>query len=81
MIKQYMIEKAYTDNYKIILYEDGKKISYDIVAYYEQEGYIMALESMGYTMAYNTVKAYEKFCEAKEEYELALTAPLFVKED
>lgn len=63
MKKQYVIAEAYSGNYSILQYIDGKFECSNIVADYELSGYILALENMGYEEAY-----YEKECKLKIEY-------------
>ena len=72
MKKQYVITEAYKDNYKVIQYVDGVYDGGKIVAYYELDGYISALENMGYEKAYDVDEAEKEMLEAKEKYELAL---------
>lgn len=52
MKKQYVIQEAYTDNFKILQYVNGKYETGTIVAIYEVDGYVSALENMGYERAY-----------------------------
>ena len=66
MIKQYIIEDAYTDNEKVTTFINGKLESYDVISYYEVEGYCRKLESDGYSKAYDTEKIKEELEKAKE---------------
>lgn len=50
-MKQYTVETAYTGNYRITTYENGKRIKSGIVSWYEVDGYKIALEEMGYIRA------------------------------
>lgn len=68
-MKQYTVENAYTDNEKVSLYNDGKLEYYEIMSYWEVEGYCSALNSQGYTKAYDVSRYEKKMLEAKEEYE------------
>ena len=45
--KQYIYKLAYTDNYHVIQVVDGKIEHSTIVAYYELDGFLSALRSMG----------------------------------
>lgn len=86
-MKQYKVEDAYSDNYKITMYNDGKLEFYDIVSYYEFQGYVSCLESQGYKKAYD-VEEYKRKLEdaeanlidAKKLYELALNNVLVLKD-
>lgn len=76
MKKQYVIGKAYTGNCRILQYVNGKYETGTIVEYYEADGYISALENMGYERAYYEkefiarIKNLEKeLAEAKEWYQ------------
>ena len=51
--KQYTIENAYTGNEKVSRYTDGKLEFYEVMSYWEVDGYCSALENMGYTKAYD----------------------------
>ena len=50
--KQYVIQKAYTGNSRILQYVNGKYETGTIIADYEICGYVSALENMGYERAY-----------------------------
>ena len=67
MIKQYTISPAYTDNDKVTKYVDGKIIGYEIMSYWEVDGYCNALESEGYIKAYDLDELRKKMEEAEEE--------------
>ena len=66
MIKQYIIEDAYTDNEKVTTFINGKLEYYDVMSYYEGEGYCRSLESDGYSKAYDTEKIKEELEKVKE---------------
>lgn len=70
--KQYVIKMAYTDNYHVLQYVDGKLEAHNIVSYYELDGYIAALKNMGYIQAYYEREYHVKMQRAKEDYEFAL---------
>ena len=72
MKKQYVITEAYTDNYKVVQYVDGIYDGGKIVPYYELDGFVSALENVGYEKAYDVDEAKKEMLKAKEEYELAL---------
>lgn len=72
MVKQYTVEEAYTDNDKVSRYVDGKLEYFEVMSYWETEGYCSALESMGYTKAYDVKKAEEILNDAKKTYDYAL---------
>lgn len=76
MKKQYVIQKAYTGNSRILQYVNGKYEGGIIIADYEIHGYVSALENMGYERAYYEkefiarIKNLEKeLREAKEWYQ------------
>jgi hypothetical protein len=50
--KQYVIQRAYTGNSKILRYVNGKYEDGDIITDYNLPGYVSALENMGYERAY-----------------------------
>lgn len=70
--KQYVIKEAYTDNYHVLQYVDGKLEAHNIISYYELDGYISALKNMGYIQAYYEREYHVKMLRAKEDYEFAL---------
>lgn len=72
MKKQYVITEAYTDNYKVVQYVDGIYDGGKVVPYYELDGFVSALESMGYEEAFDVDKANVEMLEAKQIYEIAL---------
>lgn len=83
---QYIIEPAYTNNEKVSMYKDGELERYNVISYWEVEGYCKALESMGYVRAYDVDfyrKEYELCLEslnlAKEELDRAMANPLIKK--
>jgi hypothetical protein len=74
--KQYVIQRAYTGNSKILRYVNGKYEDDDIITDYNLHGYVSALENMGYERAYYEkeflarIKNLEKeLKEAKEWYQ------------
>lgn len=72
--KQYIYEPAYTDNYHVIQVVDGKIENDTIVAYYELDGFLSALRSMGYKRGYYVPEYKLKMREAEEELEFAQKA-------
>lgn len=72
MIKQYVVQQAYTDNDKVSKYTDGKLENYSVMSYWQTEGYCKALEEQGYSEAYDLTELREKVETAKQEYEEAL---------
>lgn len=83
MNKQYVVKEAYTDNYCVLQYEDGKLTNYTIIAYYEVDGYLTSLQNMGYTQAYYVPEYKAKVDELRRElnhaiseYENAVKNPL-----
>ena len=67
-IKQYVTKDAYTGNTESNTYEDGKLVSSTIENDYNVDGYISALEDMGYKRAYDVDEWENKFKEIEEEY-------------
>ena len=80
MIKQYVVQQAYTDNDKVSKYIDGKLENYSIRSYWQTEGYCKALEEQGYSKAYDLAELREEIKVAKQEYEDALEFYNKVKE-
>ena len=87
-MKQYCIKEAYTGNYYVIKCADGKVESYQIIDGYKVQGYIEALESMGYTKGYFVPyfkkvleEAEESYQIAKESYENAIENPLQISQE
>lgn len=72
-MKQYTVESAYTNNERVSLYNDGKLEYYEVMSYWEVEGYCNALKRQGYTIAYDVSKYEKKMLDAKEEYERAVS--------
>ena len=67
------IEKYAVENGAVCgRYVDGKLEYYEVMSYWETQGYCKALESEGYTNAYDVSKAKAKLETAKQEYEDAL---------
>lgn len=80
MIKQYVVQQAYTDNDKVSKYIDGKLENYSIMSYWQTEGYCKALEEQGYSKAYDLSELRKEIETAKQEYEDALEFYNKVKE-
>lgn len=88
-MKQYVITPAYTGNDRVICVNDGKVEFDEIVASYELQGYLSALEHMGYERAEyvpaleaKVKKAEEALAWAREALEDAKKCPLKIsKED
>ena len=84
---QYIVKPAYTGNSSVITYTDGKIQDKAIIADYQVDGYVEALENLGYSRAY-VVSYYEKKLKEAEEdlmyarqaYELAMQHPLEIAE-
>lgn len=72
--KQYVVSPSYTDNYRVTKYTNGKVINYEIMSYWEVEGYCNALESEGYTKAYDLDELRKKMEEAEEKLQWAKQA-------
>lgn len=72
--KQYVVSPSYTDNYKVSKYANGKILNYEIMSYWEVEGYCNALESEGYTKAYDIDELRKKMEEAEEKLQWAKQA-------
>lgn len=71
-MKQYVVKEAYTDNYHVLQYVDGVLEANDILSYYVLEGYIRAIENLGYTRAYFEPEYLKLMQQAKEEYDFAM---------
>lgn len=69
--KQYVLKKAYADNYHVLQYVDGKLKAHNIISYYNLDGYIDDLKNMGYIQAYYEREYHVKMLRAKEDYEFA----------
>lgn len=74
MIKQYVVSPSYADNYKVTKYVDGKILYYEIMSYWEVDGYCKALEGEGYTKAYDLDELRKKMEEAEDEFRWAKQA-------
>ena len=72
--KQYIYKLAYTDNYHVIQVVDGKIEHSTIVAYYELDGFLSALRSMGYEEGYYVPEYKLEMLKAQEELEFAQKA-------
>lgn len=75
IVKQYVVQKAYTGNNRVLRYVNGKYEDGEIITDYNICGYINALENMGYERAYYEkeftarIKNLEKeLAEAKRQY-------------
>lgn len=73
-MKQYVIKEAYTDNYHVLQYEDGKLEKSNIVSWYELDGYVLALKNSGYIRSYYVPDYKMKMYEAQEELDFATRA-------
>lgn len=87
-MKQYVIKEAYTDNYHVLQYVNGKLEKNNIVSWYELDGYVSALKNMGYIKAYYVPEYKMKMYEAQEEldfatksYNEAKNSPLLLSDD
>ena len=87
-MKQYVIRQAYTDNYHVFQYVDGKLEANSILSYYALDGYIQAIKNKGYTRAYFEPEYKMKMLQAQEElefateaYEKAKNSPLILNDD
>lgn len=87
MLKQYVVEEAYTDNYFVLLYVDGVLQNQQILAYYDLPGYTKSIEDSGYTRAYYKPKYYkmindlvDQYLNALEQYNEAARNPLILSE-
>ena len=67
MVKQYTVENAYPGNERVSRYTDGKLEFYEVMSYWEVDGYCSALESMGYTKAYD-IEKYKKEIKSPQDY-------------
>jgi hypothetical protein len=67
-MKQYAVVPAYMSNYHVVQCDNGKVVDYDIVAYYELDGYCRALERQGYAKADFVPKYEAEFKKAEAEY-------------
>lgn len=86
--KQYVVTKAYNDNYHVVRVHNGKIVDGRILAYYEIDTYIRIIESEGYVRAYYIPEYEAKLEQAKAEYESALkqyedakNSPLFILDE
>ena len=86
--KQYVIKAAYIDNWYVLQYIDGRLEAYNIVSYWDLDGYLSALKNNGYTQAYfvreyncEMLKAKEEYEWAVAKYEEALKNPLEITDD
>lgn len=73
-VKQYIFEPAYTDNYHVIQVVDGKIEDHAIVSYWELDGFIKALERMGYERGYFVPRYKVELLRIQEELEFAQEA-------
>lgn len=71
MKKQYIFTEAYSYNYWVIQYIDGKYENGKIVSLYELDGYLSALESMGYERAYYEKEILARIKNLEEELRTA----------
>ena len=71
MKKQYVIQKAYTGNSRILQYVNGKYETGTIIADYKICGYVSALENMGYERAYYEREFLARIKNLEEELRMA----------
>lgn len=71
MNKQYIFTEAYTDNYFVLQYVDGKRKNEEIVSINELDGYLSALENMGYERAYYEKEFISRIKNLEEELRIA----------
>lgn len=72
--KQYVVSDAYSGNYRVMQYIDGKLERYSIVAVYELSGYLEALKDNGYREAYFVEQYEREMQKAMEAYRCAEAA-------
>ena len=65
---QYITKTAYTGNTSVELWKDGKRMDHTIMADYQVEGYILAIEAQGYERAYDVDYFKRKYEEARDNY-------------
>lgn len=68
-MKQFIIEEAYLDNYKVSTYINGEFEDYGILASYEVDGYCKHLTKLGYEQAYDISVIEKEVAEALIRYE------------
>lgn len=69
--KQYVIQKAYTGNSRILQYVNGKYETGTILADYEICGYVSALKNVGYEEAYYEKEFLARIKNLEKELEMA----------
>lgn len=70
--RQYIIKEAYTGNYHVIQYINGKLENSDIISSYELCGYIECLENNGYKEAYYVAEYENAVASAQEALDRAV---------
>lgn len=80
-MKQYVIKEAYTDNYHVLRYANGKLESSSIVSFYRLSGYIECLENEGYKEAYYVPEYEEAVTSAQEALDHAMAMYNLAKEN
>lgn len=87
-MKQYVIKEAYTDNYTVTRYLDGRLEGGKILSIWDLSGYLQAIENDGYIRAYVVGDYIRKLQEAEaqynyalNEYQMALQNPLWLSEE
>ena len=85
---QYITKTAYTGNTSVELWKDGKRMDHTIMADYQVEGYILAIEAQGYQRAYDVdyfirkyEEAHDNYIRAQDALRLAQTYPLVKESD
>ena len=71
MKKQYIFTEAYSYNYWVLQYVDGECEKEKIVSLYELDGYLCALENMGYERAYYEKEFLARIKNLEEELRMA----------
>lgn len=67
--KQYVYEKCYADNYRVISIVDGKIEMDEIVPYYELSGYISYFNNNGYTLGFYIKNLEKELLKISREYD------------
>jgi hypothetical protein len=73
-MKQYFIAPAYSGNYHVVRVNDGKIECDEILAHYELDGYVSAVESFGYRKAEYVPAAEAELKKAEQALEMAKKA-------
>ena len=87
-MKQYVIKEAYTRNYHVLQYVDGRLECDNIIELHELNGYVAALKNMGYSEAYYVPEYENRMKKAQIELnratnlcELAKAYPLILSDE